>query len=514
MQEPCRCQYCGVSIEKINFKSYKSLDFYKIIDLGPNLTPTMQTFLTLNNLKESIIQHICSNPQCIQCCLKNLYHYSSNKNSIISFKSFQNIIEQLSNSISAEDPISLILKLIHGNSKLKCNPRCSLHNIFPLFRKEQSCSCGVFFGAIANDTSFYVEVPLSNILRPICSAYNQFLLPHYCCITNLIELSTLKKLKFLFSSTLKNALIKKEVEFFKCPEVPSCITTKLTVIPDIEDPSLLIIKFNWTSIEDNSFNAAQTLIWLKSKTEFSEFSNCPQSSNLSLKTIYFTKNSKGKVITFSNNTWFKLSSKRNYEIYKGNWFDVIIFSLLKKYIPRYAFYEKSNTTPQTNLANFEKTFIELLSYKILIGENIENFISKIYVMADRIIYSDLSTHCNGCCNTRTAGEECPVCCYLGGDWICFKCQESNEYLSMICKNCHGDRINVSWNHDCEKCGKVSINVNYCKYCPKSECSICSKELFSRELVFCINGNKSSTPNDCNGLGHSFLCLDCKKFTQY
>ncbi|OMJ83281.1 hypothetical protein SteCoe_15805 [Stentor coeruleus] len=497
--------------EEIIFDSKKSTSFPLFKDLNQELTPTIQTFFTLSSFKQIIMKHECINTDCFHCEIRKLFELAFVETEYLSCGAFQNFIENHSIQLKGCEGIEAFLSLIHRSSKSKCHPKCELHQAFPIFKRELSCDCGGFYGTLANDMLTSIEIPLSKLVKPFYSKINEFV---NSSIGFGAEISTLIKLRFQFAHVIKNTFQAKKPNFFKCPG-PQNHAPSFNIKSNTIDPSLLILKFNWNNVEQNTFNAMQSLIWLDGQFNLSEFSSCPPSNNLGLKTIFLTKKNKGKIISFIDNSWYKLSAKRNFQIYKGKWFDTLLYIISHRYMPLYIFYEKNDLPPIIILESIKIGLIERISYKAELGEDFNHQINRAYgFLGYENQLSNLTIECLYCHTTKTIGEACDNCGFINGDWDCSKCLEFNKKQLWTCRKCRADRINSDFDYNCEKCLKTSVNINYCKYCPSTMCFICEKEMFSYEEIFCTVCKCNTVPAyGCALENHSVFCIACKSLAE-
>lgn len=495
------------TLEEIKFDSKKSTSFPLLKDLNPKFIPTIQTFLTLSSFKQSIMKHECIKPGCFQCESRKLFELSSVDTESLSCGTLQNFIENQPIQLEGCEEISTFLTMIHGNNKTKCNPKCELHQIFPIFKRELSCNCGGFSGTLANDMLTSIDISLAKLVNPLNSRMSECSSSKY---QTFAEISTLKKLKSQFANIIKTIFQAKKPTFFKCLNSQNH-DPSFNIKSNSIDTSLLILKFDWSNVEQNTFNSMQSLIWLDGQLDLSVFSSCHSSSNLGLKTIFLTKNNKGKVISFIDNSWFKLSTKRNFQICKGRWIDTLFYIISHRYMPLYVFYEKIDVSPIIKLEPIEIGMIEFVSYQAELGENFKHGISKIYNVLDKgIPPSVYISKCVFCHNVKKLGEACEFCGFINGDWNCKKCLEFNKQILWTCRKCRADRINIDFDFTCEECLKTSVNLNFCKYCPATLCYICGKEMFSFEEIFCTVCKKYTIPfYECSLENHIVLCADCK-----
>ncbi|OMJ72605.1 hypothetical protein SteCoe_28903 [Stentor coeruleus] len=498
-------------IQEVEFDSKKSANLPLLKDLNQKFIPAIQTFLTLSSFKQLITEHKCTKSDCFHCEIRKLFDTDLISTKYISCGTLQNFIEIHSIHLEESEGISNFLNMIHGNDNKICHPKCELHQAFPIFKRELSCDCGAFFGALANDMLTSLKIPLKQLIKPFNSRMGEF---NAINIMAIADISTLRSLRFQFANVIKNAFQTKKPSFFKCPSAKNH-EPAFNIKSTNTDPSLLVLKFNWNNVEQNTFNAMQSLMWLDGQFNLSEFSSCPPSKNLSLKTIFLTKNDKGKTITFINNSWYKLSTKRNFQIHKGKWLDTLFYIISHRYIPHYAFYEKIDAPPIIKLEPIEIGYIERVSYLAELGENLKGGLSKAYYYLDHgFLSSSNMIMCLNCHKMKVLGEACEACGFINGDWNCSKCLEFNKQILWTCRNCRADRINVDYDYYCEECFKTSTNLSFCKYCPPTICFICGKEMFSYEEIFCTVCKYDTIPfHECSSSNNSVLCSNCKSFAE-
>lgn len=466
-----------------------------------NLKNVVNALAGFRGFLSKVKEHSCSNLNCFKCFLGIVRRGEGDRGS----EKIEYLVKYFKGSESATQIYDYICEKIHLGKSRKCKPLCFIHTDYPIFFENGICECGVTMKLIRNDLLFKFSIDVSKIKRNYVTDISYLLEPDIKFRESYINQSlikhTLRKLPNFLTKILSESKILHECE------------SKLNLSREIksENFKFFCFSFDWSNISKNPLNSLFALSILTSSIDLSQIFDSSLKSTLNISSIIFEDASGNSLlVTSRDHSWCFYYNSIFYKIKTGTCHDLLFFMARNYLCPVLVFYD-SYSSGYINWSPNIFAFLEFNSISIGIMNNYQYWIDNIEnSLKDLALKMDLIRNiCKSCKCEKRLTESCGNCGFIEGDWVCIKCGEDNEGDYWLCWSCNQLRIKFeNENFYCDECRKISLDINYCLYCPLKSCFICEKEIFAFEKVYCEICSKftSSFYDPDHGLIH-YKCFN-------
>jgi hypothetical protein len=434
-------------------------------------------------------------------------HAPDSNDMIILEKSFDARISRiLEKDLKVQDCFDQFFQALH--SAQPCRSSCLFHKSFPTILKKSKCSCGLMQSEPFSET-FGFNINLSRLLVPESYLKHRF---KDFGVTEMIEMAYLSTSK-LGKVNLDNLLKKKLEKQTKCKMNPECQLMSSVKCKLNREAESFCIRFDWKLKDRLSKNILQVISMIKAVLNLSDIVT-NSNKTLYLHSIIATdKSNNSKIFQINQKKWVQINNNNSFILNKGRLFDLAYYLIYKLFFPDIIFYS-SSPQQDSEVSIIELSYLERLSY-MQGDKDFESTLSDEWEKAQnisKVVQLEFEVECQFCYSQKALGEPCLICDFLEGQWTCNHCRFFNKPMAWTCARCKKDRIQSRmFEFSCQGCGRESVGVNYCRYCPSSiKCKKCKAEIMPYMAVYCVPcGVFKTGVSECFFDGHPAECDLCR-----